>query len=120
MNNVRVESSSETGTRVFVGDSELKNVRSITFEQDFDNCPEFIFRTAGFPNIAVEDAAVKFEFTPNTSLDAAKVLRHQLFSDIELYDAFRSSILSAIREAPDDIYDYELAEMILKRIMGKE
>lgn len=47
------------------------------------------------------------------------VLQHELQKHTDLYDAFRASIQSAIKDAPKEIYERDLAELILKRIIGK-
>lgn len=119
MNNVRVESK-DGRTEVFVNDVKLEKLRSIVFEQDFDTVPCFTFETVGLPNIVANGANVVCDFTHDTVLDAVYVLMNTLKSDIELYDAFRSSILSAIMEAPYSCSKCELAGRILDRMIGKE
>ena len=118
LNNVRIES--ENGrTRVFVNDVELNLLTSISFNQEFDTVPEFAFETVGLPNIVAKDARVVCDFTPSTVREAVCVLENALKRDIDLYDAFRCSILSAIADAPDNCMTGELASRILDRIIGK-
>lgn len=119
MHNVRVKSD-EGGTEVFVDDVKLEKLRSISFRQELDVLPSFVFETVGFPNIIANNSNIDYGFTPATIVDSVLVLMKTLRSDIELYDAFRSSILSAIMEAPDNCSKCELAGRILDRMIGKE
>ncbi len=48
------------------------------------------------------------------------ILHSELIKHGDLYGGFLASIRSAIREMDDEIYDDELAEKILRRIIGEE
>ena len=118
MNSVMVNSNGRV-TNVYIGGMPLKNIQRITFEQEVDMAPVFEFEVVGLPSISVDNADIRFEFTPRTVVEAVSVLREQLMKDAELYDAFHASILSAILEMPDDFSGCELATRILDRIIGE-
>lgn len=52
--------------------------------------------------------------------EACRIIVHELQKHGEFYNAFISCVKSAIKEAPDEIWVYELAEKIVKRISGEE
>lgn len=48
------------------------------------------------------------------------ILQNELQKHTDLYEAFRASIQSAIKDAPKEIHERDLAELVLKRIIGEE
>lgn len=61
------------------------------------------------------------EKTMNENIrNSINTLRTELQKHTDLYDAFHASIQSAIKDAPKEIYERDLAELILKRIIGEE
>lgn len=56
----------------------------------------------------------------NKIKESCKILRKELMAHGDLYNGFVSSIQTAIEEAPNYIKNFELAERILKRIIGEE
>lgn len=123
MQTVKIKSTENLVTKIFVGDSEIKRVRNVEFSQSFDTVPCFTFETMGFPDIEIDNADIRFKFTPETVADAAKVIRHSFFTDNELYNAFVTSIESAIHDngVVCDLGDqHNLAVEIADRIIGRE
>ena len=68
----------------------------------------------------MQNANIRLEHTPNTVREAAEMLRHELLTNVCVYDAFHASILSAIQEAPSVCNECELATRILDRIVGRD
>lgn len=60
------------------------------------------------------------DFTPQTVNEAIKVLRKELLKHGDLYKGFYASILSVFKEMGPCVEEIELAENILKRIIGEE
>lgn len=122
MQKVKIQTIDER-THIFIGDCELKHVLSASYEQTADTAPTFAFETAGFPNIEIENADIRFKFTPETVTDAAKVIRHTYKTDNDFRNAFIASIESAIYDdgTVRDISDqHNLSVKIANRIIGVE
>lgn len=119
---VKIISGDSCRTHVFIGDKEISGITTgIQFEQYAGKVPTFTFETVGLPDIEIDNADIRFRFTPETIEDAAKVIRHSFSSDKVLYDAFVASIESAIYDDGTvcDISDqHELALEIANRIIG--
>lgn len=121
MQPVKIRSANDTiATMVFIGDNHIEGVTDISFEQSAMEIPRFTFEVYGYPNIEIDNADIRFRFTPDTIEDATKVIRHSFCSDGELYDAFVASIKSAIRELPPRIDRECAAKRIADRIIGVE
>ena len=121
MQTVKIQSIDGTiFSRVFLGDKKLERVRKITFNQSADTVPCFTFETIGLPDIEIDNADIRFRFTPETIEDATKVIRHSFSSDKVLYDAFVSSIASALKEIPAGTGLYDVAKTVADRVIGKE
>lgn len=121
MQTVRIHKNPETDlTEIFVGDNKLNRVVSASYYQDATSVPCFEFETVGFPDIAIDNADIRFQFTPQTIQEAAKTLRHSLITDATLYDAFCASIESALKEIPTGAGLYDVAKAIAERIIGEE
>lgn len=68
----------------------------------------------------VGHADVKYDFTPKSVEQASDVLRTELLKHGVLYNGFLSSIMSAFRDAPDKFEPYDLAKIVLDRVIGEE
>lgn len=119
MQTVKIHSNENLLTKIYVGKSEIKKVRSVEFNQSVDTVPAFTFETLGFPDIEIDNPDIRFRFTPETVTDAVKVLRHSLIADKELYNAFVASIASALKEIPAGTGLYDVAEAVADRIIGR-
>lgn len=121
MQTVRIHTNPETElTEIFLGDNKLNQVVSASYYQDASTAPCFEFETAGFPDIATDNADMQFRFTPQTIQEATKVLRHSLITDVNLYNAFLASIESVLKEIPTGTGLYDVAKAIADRIIGEE
>ena len=58
--------------------------------------------------------------TLNELQSACQIIRDELLKHRDFYNAFVSSVQSAIREMPEECWSNELAEKIVKRISGEE
>lgn len=116
---VKIISDNSYKTHAFIDDIEISNkATGIRFEQNAGEVPTFTFETVGLPDIEIENADIRFRFTPETIEDAAKVIRHSLSTDRELYDAFVASISSALKEVPTGAGLYDAAKSVADRIIG--
>lgn len=77
MQKVKIQTIDER-THIFIGDCELKRVVSTSYEQTAVTAPAFTFETMGFPDIEIDNADIRFRFTPEAVTDATKVIRHAL------------------------------------------
>lgn len=119
--NVKIEQDKQNEMihRVFVNGEKLKRVNHIDLNIDVDEAPQVNVGIVGgcdFEGMA----DIYFDYSPYTVKEACKILRDELLKNVELYNGFVSSIQTAIEEAPNYIKNRELAERILKRIVGEE
>ena len=119
--NVKIEQDKQNEMihRVFVNGEKLKRVNHIDFNIDVDEAPQVNVGIVGgcdFEGMA----DVHFDCSPYTVKEACKILREEIMKRNDLFDGFVSSIQTAIEEAPNYIKNRELAERILKRIIGEE
>ena len=119
--NVKIEQDKENKHihRVFIDGEKLKRVNHIDLNIDVAEAPQVNVGIVGgcdFEGMA----DVHFGYSPYTVKEACKILREELLKNVELYNGFISSIQTAIEEAPNYIKNRELAERILKRIIGEE
>ena len=119
--NVKIEQDKENKHihRVFVDGEKLKRVNHIDLNIDVNEAPQVNVGIVGgcdFEGMA----DVHFDYSPYTVKEACKILREEIMKRNDLFDGFVSSIQTAIEEAPNYIKNRELAERILKRIIGEE
>lgn len=109
------------GTECYINGQKMECVRSVDFRAAIDEVPTFTFEAMGLPEFDMP-GDIRFSFTPQTVAEAVKVLRNELLKHSDVYDGFLASIRSAIKELPEDkaIWADELAEMILKRVIGED
>ena len=119
--NVKIEQDKENQTvhRVFKDGKKIERVRAINFDISAGEIPIVLVEIAGGCNFEGM-ADIYFDYSPYTVKEACKILRDELLKNVELYKGFISSIQTAIEEAPNYIKNRELAERILKRIIGEE
>lgn len=106
------------GTKDYIDDKLVEKVTGIDFHIEVNEIPYFTFNIIGLPDID-SVGNINFAFTPQTVQEAVIVLRNELLKHGDLYDGFMASIRSAIKEMENKIYDKELSESILNRIIGE-
>lgn len=121
---VKIISGDSYRTHVFIGDKEISGITTdVQFEQCAGKVPTFTFETFGLPDIEIDNADIRFNFTPETISDSVKVIFHTYEIDNDFRNAFIASIESAIHDngVVCDISDqHELALEIANRIIGVE
>lgn len=83
------------GTEYYIDGKKIERVKSVDFRVAVDEIPYFTFETMGLPDIDMS-GDVRFKFTPETVQQAIIVLRNELITHGELYQAFLKSMLSAL------------------------
>lgn len=120
------------GTKCYIDDKKIKNVKSVDFRVAVDEVPQFTFETMGLPEIDM-DGDIRFKFTPETVQQASAVLRNELMTRGGLYHIFLESMLSALDDKFWDSRDKngndldlgeedfkEAAVLMLNRLIGTE
>lgn len=130
--NVKIEQNEEKRPyfRVYKDGQEITRVRHIDANFDVDEIPTVnVEIVGGFDFDGMAD--IHFDYSPQTVKEACKIMRDELLKHEDLYDGFVASILSMLKENSRYIGDGEteiiaeygenqLAEEILKRIIGEE
>lgn len=130
--NVKIEQITEKRPyfRVYKDGKKITRVRHIDANFDVDEIPTVnVEIVGGFDFEGMAD--IHFDYSPQTVKEACKIMRDELLKHEDLYDGFVASILSMLKENSRYIGDGEteiiaeygenqLAEEILKRIIGEE
>lgn len=123
--NVKIEQDKENKHihRVFADGEELKRVNHIDLNIDVDEAPQVNVGIVGgcdFEGMA----DIHFDYSPYTVKEACKILQDELLKHGDLYNGFISSIESSLKEQKVTGLPFqpesEIAEKILKRIIGEE
>lgn len=119
--NVKIEQDKQNEMihRVFVNGEKLKRVNHIDLNIDVDEAPQVNVGIVGgcdFEGMA----DIHFDYSPQTVKEACKIMREELLKHGDLYDGFKASIISALKETgfAEDIRD--VADRTLIRIIGEE
>ena len=119
--NVKIEQNEEKRPyfRVYKDGQEITRVRHIDANFDVDEIPTVNVEIVGgcdFEGMA----DIHFDYSPQTVKEACKILREELLKHGDLYDGFKASIISALKETgfAEDIRD--VADRTLIRIIGEE
>ena len=123
--NVKIEQNEEKRPyfRVYKDGQEITMVRHIDANFDVDEVPTVNVEIVG--GLDFEGMAdIHFDYSPYTVKEACKILRDELLKHGDLYNGFISSIESALKEQKVTALPFqpesEIAEKILKRIIGEE
>lgn len=119
--NVKIEQITEKRPyfRVYKDGQKITRVRHIDANFDVDEIPTVNVEIAGgFDFEGMAD--IHFDYSPQTVKEACKILREELLKHGDLYDGFKASIISALKETgfAEDIRD--VADRTLIRIIGEE
>lgn len=121
MHKVSIKNKTENScfpTHVSIDGQRIRAV-SVNFNQSIDTVPTCEIEIRALPDIETL-ANIKFQFTPQTVEEAVEVLRHELMTNKDLYNAFLDSIASVLKETSAEDGLYEVAKMIADRIIGEE
>ena len=118
--NVKIEQDKENKHihRVFVDGKKVDRVRTIDFCVGVDSAPEVNVEIVGGIDFEGQ-AEVNFLNDPFTVKKACKILLEELQKHGELYDGFKASIISAIKDTPNYTPIEKFAERILNRMIGE-
>lgn len=117
---VRIVSPRNTyGTKCHIDEKEVQHVHRVDFHIAVGEIPTFTFETIGLPDIDMA-GDVQFRFTPETVQQAAVVLQNEFKRNQESRKALIASIQSAIKDAPEESWSWDMAELIADRIIGLE
>lgn len=119
--NVKIEQITEKRPyfRVYKDGQKITRVRHIDANFDVDEVPTVNVEIVG--GLDFEGMAdIHFDYSPQTVKEACKILREELLKHGDLYDGFKASIISALKETgfSEDIRD--VADRTLIRIIGEE
>ena len=119
--NVKIEQITEKRPyfRVYKDGQKITRVRHIDANFDVDEIPTVNVEIVG--GLDFEGMAdIHFDYSPQTVKEACKILREELLKHGDLYDGFKASIISALKETgfAEDIRD--VADRTLIRIIGEE
>ena len=119
--NVKIEQITEKRPyfRVYKDGQEITRVKHIDANFDVDEIPTVNVEIVG--GLDFEGMAdIHFDYSPQTVKEACKILREELLKHGDLYDGFKASIISALKETgfAEDIRD--VADRTLIRIIGEE
>lgn len=118
---VRIENQNmgSIGAKCAIDGHEIRNVKSVDFHMSVVEAPVFKLETFGIPDIDMT-GEICFSFTPQTVLESIYVLQNELLKHGDLYNGFKASIESALKEVPAGSDPHDEADMILRRVIGEE
>lgn len=114
--------ASGVGTAVKLNGEEIPLVTKVNYNICAGEIPEVELTIAGTGTLNLNCDYVKVDISPTNLKDAVIILRDELLKHNYLYDSFLASIKSAVAEQlckPEGTNDDELAEAVLKRIIGE-
>ena len=132
--NVKIEQDKENPNihKVFVDGKQIEKITHLDFQINPLEIPSVTLNIERMSGADFEgQAEVNFLKDPFTVQNACKILRDELLKHGDLYDGFKASIISVMKENSRYIGDGEmeiiaeygenqLAEEILKRIIGED
>lgn len=121
--NVKIEQDKENKHihRVFVDGKQIEKITHLDFQIDPLDIPHVELNLEIMSGIDFEgQAEVNFLKTPFTIENACEVLRKELLKHDDLYQAFIASIYSVLKNIPTNASNFEVSEIIMKRILGEE
>ena len=121
--NVKIEQDKENKHihRVFVDGKQIEKITHLDFQIGPLDIPHVELNLEIMSGIDFEgQAEVNFLKTPLTIENACEVLRKELLKHDDLYQAFIASIYSVLKNIPTNASNFEVSEIIMKRILGEE
>lgn len=125
--NVKIDQDKENKHihRVFVDGKQIDKITHLDFQVNPMEIPSVMLNIERISGVDFEgQAEVNFLNTPFTVQNAFQILREELLKHDNLYNGFLSSIESSLKEQKVTGLPFqpesEIAEKILKRIIGEE
>lgn len=126
--NVRIEQDKENSNihKVFVDGKQIEKITHLDFQVNPLEFPQVTLNLETMSGIDFEgQAEVNFLETPFTVENACKTLRDELLKHGKLYEGFKASIHSAVKDctcmmAYVEVPEEEVAREILERIIGEK
>lgn len=113
---------SGAGTTVKINGKEIHGVTGVDYTIRVNEIPRVKLFTIDTGDFDLNCDYVQLDISPANLKDAVIILRDELLKHNYLYDSFLASIKSAVTEQlckPEGTNDDELAEAVLKRIIGE-
>ena len=125
--NVKIEQDKENKHvhRVFIDGNQIEKITYLDFQVNPLEIPQVTLNLEVTTGVDFEgQAEVNFLKTPFSVENACKILRDELLKHGDLYNGFLASIESSLKEQKVTALPFqpesEIAEKILKRIIGEE
>lgn len=125
--NVKIEQDKENKHihRVFVDGKQIEKITHLDFRVNPSEFPSVTLNIEQMSGVDFEgQAEVNFMNDPFTVQNACKILKEELLKHGDLYNGFRSSIESSLKEQKVTGIPFQpesdIAENVLKRIIGEE
>ena len=125
--NVKIEQNKEYPYthKVFIDGNQIEKITHLDFQVNPLEIPQVTLNLEGTTGVDFEgQAEVNFLKTPFSVENACKILRDELLKHGDLYNGFLASIESSLKEQKVTALPFqsesEIAEKILKRIIGEE
>lgn len=125
--NVKIEQDKENKHihRVFIDGKQIEKITHLDFQVNPLEIPQVTLNLEVTTGVDFEgQAEVNFLKTPFSVENACKILRDELLKHGDLYNGFLASIESSLKEQKVTALPFqpesEIAEKILKRIIGEE
>lgn len=117
---IKQPSESGIGTKVMIDGKELHNIKSVSYSVSAGEIPITEISIMGLNDIDIHDCGIILDIDPTNLQESVVILQNELKQHSDLYESFRASIHSAIKDSHKEIWSGDLAEHILKRIIGEE
>ena len=121
--NVKIEQDKENKHvhRVFIDGKQIEKITHLDFQINPLEIPSVTLNIERMSGVDFEgQAEVNFMNDPFTVQNACKILLDELQNHGELYDGFKASIISAIKDTPNYTPMEKFAERVLNRMIGEE
>ena len=122
LENVKIEQDKENKHihKVFVDGKQIERITHLDFQIDTNEIPSVTLNIEQISGVDFEgQAEVNFMNDSFTVQNACKILLDELQKHKELYDGFKASITSAIKDTPNYTPIEKFAERILNRMIGE-
>lgn len=109
-------------TTVLVDGRPIENLVAYSIHQEVGmEIPVIELEFFGHKNdYMFENADIRCKMHPKTLPEAAVILRNELLQHGDWYDALISSIVGYLKEVPDKIVLYDVAEGLAKQLIGED